>query len=461
MTLYEERDVLERTRVLLRGGRVIDPSQGVDQRSDLLLENGRVAWLAPTGERRRVEGDVQVLDVTGRVVCPGFVDLHTHLREPGLEHKETIATGTLAAARGGFTTVCAMPNTEPAMDSAAVVRLVLQKTRDEGRVRVLPIGCVTIGRQGKQLAEMVELAETGVIGFSDDGNPVASPQLMRAALTYASSLGLPIIQHCEDPALASGGVMHEGWVASRLGLRGAPAQAEDAMAARDIQLAELTGGRLHLAHVSTAGTVELVRRAKEKGLAVTAEVTPHHLTLTDEWVLGGQGGVDRYAPLGASAYDTNCKVNPPLRTASDIAALAQALRDGVIDAIATDHAPHAASDKDCTFDEAAFGISGLETAFGLLMRLVHDGRLTLNAVIERFTIGPARVLGKHGAGLGTLRPGSPADVTILDPNAGWTVDSRTFASKGRNTPLDGVKLKGAVAATLVGGGVVYQLRGGE
>jgi dihydroorotase len=426
----------------------------MDTVADVLLQDGKVTWIAHPGQHGEVAG-ARVLDVTGLVVCPGFIDLHTHLREPGQEHKETIATGAQAAVRGGFTTVCAMPNTEPPMDSAAVVRHVLDAAQTAGHCRVLPIGAVTKGRKGRELADMAELAEAGVIGYSDDGSPVADASLMRSALAYSSMTGLPIIQHCEEPSLANGGVMHEGWVASRLGLRGMPAQAETVIAARDVELAALTGGRLHLAHISVSGTVDLLRQAKERGLRVTAEVTPHHLALTDAWVLGTQGQDGTHAPLTARAYDTNAKVNPPLRTAQDTEALAEALRDGLIDCIATDHAPHAATDKDCTFQEAAFGISGLETAFGLLMGLVHRGTLTLPLLVERLTVAPARILGNHGRGRGTLRPGSAADICILDPNARWTVDTTEFASKGRNTPLAGVALRGAVVGTLVGGEVKY------
>jgi dihydroorotase len=324
---------------------------------------------------------------------------------------------------------------------------------------------------------MAELAEAGAIGFSDDGDPVADSLLMRTALSYSTVTGLPIINHCEDPRLAQGGVLHEGWVASRLGLPGMPAEAEEAMVARDIGLVALTGGRLHLAHVSTAGTVELVRRAKERGLPVTAEVTPHHLTLTDEWALGapsegvrGLDSPDRHAPLTLRAYDTRAKVNPPLRTRADVEVLAAGLRDGVIDAVATDHAPHTVADKECAWTEAAFGISGLETAFGLLMTLVHRGDLSLETVVERLTAGPARILGAgpkddHGTRpglpvLGTLRPGAAADVTVLDLDAEWVVDPARFASKGRNTPLEGVRLTGRVAATVVAGRVVHQIEGG-
>ena len=433
--------------VLVKGGRIVDPAQGMDERGDLLILDGVVAVIqteiaSPDGAR--------VIDAAGLVVCPGFIDLHCHLREPGFEYKETIATGTRAAARGGFTTVCAMPNTDPVMDSRAVVDFVLRLAREEGAVRVLPIGAVTAGSRGAALTEMAELAEAGAVGFSDDGHPVADANVMRQALSYASGLGLPIINHCEVPELSAGGVMNEGWVATRLGLKGLPRSAEEAMVARDIALAETTGGRLHVAHASTAGTVELVRQAKERGLKVTCEATPHHLTLTDETVLGR--GAAAYEPLSVSAYDTNAKVAPPLRSRPDVEAMVEGLRDGTVDLIATDHAPHASIEKMCTFDEAANGISVLETALGSLMSLVHSGALTLPTLVERLTAAPARFL---GVGLGTLRPGAPADVTLFDPAAEWVVDPAAFASRGKNTPLAGATLKGRVAATIAAGRVVH------
>ncbi len=434
--------------LLLKGGRILDPAQGLDFLGDVLIQGGRIEGVAKGAWANGLPPGYQVVDVGGLVVAPGFVDLHCHLREPGFEEKETIATGTRAAARGGFTTVCCMPNTDPPLDTAAAVEFVLARARQQGIVRVLPIGCVTRGRAGAQLADMADLARAGVVAFSDDGDPVWDSHLMRQALSYSRLTGLPIINHCQDRALAQGGVMNEGWVASRLGLRGAPAAAEEAMVARDIALAELTGGRLHLAHVSTAGAIALLERAKEKGLPVTAEVTPHHLALTEEWVLGYRG-----ESLGAaSPYDTTTKVNPPLRTLGDTQALQRALRAGVIDAIATDHAPHTLLDKLCTYDEAAFGISGLETAFGLLMGLVHQGALDLPTLVERLTAAPAAILGLP---LGSLKKGAPADIAVLDPEREWVVDVTTFASKGQNTPLAGITLKGKVVATLYGGAFVH------
>ena len=442
--------------ILITGGRIIDPSQGIDRIADLLIDGGLVKGIdgAITAQKK----GVRVVDAGGLVVCPGFIDLHCHLREPGFEYKETIATGTRAAARGGFTTVCAMPNTNPVMDSRAVVDLVLRKGRDEGAVRVLPIGSVTKGSMGAELAEMGELAESGVIGFSDDGHPVSDSNIMRQALSYSTSGGLPIINHCEVRELSRGGSMNEGWTSNRLGIKGIPNSAEEIMVSRDIALAELTGGRLHIAHVSTAGTVELVRQAKEKGLNVTCEVTPHHLTITEETVLGHESDGLPFEPLTPGAYDSNAKVAPPLRARQDVKAMVQGLRDGAIDLIATDHAPHSLVEKQCTFDEAAFGISVLETALGSLMSLVHTGEIPLPLLIEKLTASPARFLSTD---LGTLKAGAPADVTIFDPDAEWVVDTDTFASKGRNTPLDGATLKGRVMATIVAGAVVYDAGDGD
>ena len=440
--------------LLIKGGRLIDPSQGIDGIADLLVEDGVVSGMA---QHIDAPEHAEVIDATGMVVCPGFIDVHCHLREPGFEDKETIATGTLAAARGGFTTVCAMPNTNPTMDTASTLEYVLRKARDEAAVRVLPIGCVTKQSKGTELAEMGELAEAGAIGFSDDGNPVVNSNIMRQALSYSSALGLPIINHCEEPSLFHGGSMNEGWISNRLGIKGIPNSAEDIMVARDINLAELTDGRYHVAHLSTAGALELVRRAKERGMKnVTAEVTPHHLTLTDEAILGrtadGSNGSGAYAPLTSAAYDTTAKVNPPLREQADMEAMIQGLRDGVIDLIATDHAPHNRTDKECTFHEAAFGISTLETALGQLMALVHSGAIDLPLLIEKMTLAPARFLRRTD--IGTLKQGAPADITIIDPDTKWVVDTAQFASKGKNTPLQGATLRGKVHATLVGGKVV-------
>jgi dihydroorotase len=433
--------------VTVRNARLIDPARGIDRQADVSFVSGRVTD-GPAAD----SGDD--LDAHGLVLCPGFVDLHCHLREPGQEYKETIATGLQAAIRGGFTTVCAMPNTEPAMDNRSVVEYVLRSAAATGLARVLPIGAVTQGRAGKHLAELAELSEAGCVAFSDDGSPVADAHLMRRALEYASGLGLTIINHCEDPALARGGVVHESWVSTRLGLKGQPSAAEEAMVGRDIQLAELTGAAVHIAHVSTAGSVALIRSAKSRGLRVTAEVTPHHLVLTDEAVLYGCPGD------GVPAYDTSARVNPPLRSEADRIACVEGLADGTIDCVATDHAPHATTDKLCEFDLAAPGISGLETALGAVLQLVSEGRLTLGRAVEALTIGPVAALGldRFVPGLGTLGPGAPADAVLIDPDAEWSVDPNEFASLGKNTPFRGRTLRGRVIATIVNGTLAYDRR---
>lgn len=436
--------------IVIKNGRVIDPSQDIDKVADVLIEDGKILGVDNGIELEHAE----VIDASGMVVCPGFIDLHTHLREPGFEYKETIATGTAAAARGGFTTVCAMPNTSPVMDSRSIVDFVLTKAAEEGVVRVLPIGAVTKGSKGKELAEMGELANAGAVGFSDDGHPVSDTNIMRQALGYASSLGLPIINHAEVKSLSASGVMNEGWVATRLGLKGIPTSAEEIMVARDIELADLTGGRVHIAHASTAGTIDIVRRAKDKGINVTCEVTPHHLTLTDEAVMGYLSTDGPFDTLTESAYDTATKVAPPLRTRADMEAMVEALNEGVIDFIATDHAPHGIVDKQTTYEDAANGISILETALGSVMSLVHADAVPLSVLVEKLTVSPARFLGRGD--LGTLKAGSEADVTIIDPNAEWVVDPSEFRSKGKNTPLAGATLKGRVVATVFGGRVVYQ-----
>ena len=422
--------------LLIRGGRIIDPSQGVDAVGDLFISDGKIAWLSMQQAGSLPEHH-KVIKAQGMVVCPGFVDLHCHLRQPGFGEKETIATGTRAAAKGGFTTVCCMPNTEPPVDKAELVRYVKSVAAKEGAVRVLPVGCITEGRKGGKLADFGELSASGVVAFSDDGSPVMDSAIMRSALKYSQNSGLPIIDHCEDLAFSQDGVMNEGSLATKLKLKGMPACAEESMVARDIRLARIVGGRLHIAHVSTAGSVELIRSAKEEGIAITAEVTPHHLTLTEEAVVG---------------YNTNAKVNPPLRTADDIEALIAGLKDGVLDAIATDHAPHTAQDKNCDFNAAAFGISGFETALGSLMTPVHRGKLDLVTLISKLTCEPASILRRTD--LGTLESGSVADVVILDLNKEWVVNPEEFVSKGKNTPLAGIALKGKVVMTIVGGVVV-------
>ena len=464
--------------LLIRGGRIVDPSQGIDQVGNLLVDEGKIAHIGceiPTTltqtlsleGRGKGEGEAkqsQVIDATGLIVCPGFIDLHCHLREPGFEDKETIATGTKAAAKGGFTTVCCMANTNPPLDNKAAVEWVKQKANKDGVVNVFPIGCITKGRRGEEICEMAELAEMGVVGFSDDGDPVSNSLVMRRALDCSRSLGLPVIDHCEDRPLTDGGVINEGWLSAKLGLKGIPAAAEEIMVARDITLAKLTGAGVHIAHVSTCGSVELIRHAKEKGILVTAEVTPHHLTLTEESILAsrkpsllkgeGRERVKR-SNLNPPSYDTNAKVNPPLRTKQDIEYLIKGLKEGVIDAIATDHAPHTLADKKCEVELAAFGISGFETALGCLMNLVHKGEIDLTTLLSKLTCGPARIIGKNSE-LGTFKIGVPANITIFDPDREWIVNSREFASKGKNTPFDGCQFKGKVIATIVNGRMVYK-----
>lgn len=441
--------------LLIRGGRIIDPSQGIDWIGDLLIAEGKILEVRGSV----ILSETKNLDATGLVVCPGFVDLHCHLREPGFEDKETVATGTKAAAIGGFSTVCCMANTNPPLDNQILVDWIKQKARKEGAVNVLPIGCVTKGRKGKEICDFAELAQAGVIGFSDDGNAVSNPRVMRHALDCCHALGLPIIDHCENEALSKDGLINEGWVSSKLGLKGIPAAAEESMVARDLALAKSTGAKLHIAHVSTRGSVQLIRQAKENGISVTAEVTPHHLTLTEERIMGKEydlslPGTECRSNLKPLAYDTNAKVNPPLRTREDIERLIEGLKDGVIDTIATDHAPHTLADKDCELELAAFGISGFETAFGCLMDLVHKGEISLTTLISKLTCEPAEIIGKDGQ-LGALKVGAPANITILDPDREWVVNSREFASKGKNTPFDGYTFKGKVVATIVNGKIVY------
>lgn len=420
--------------LLIKGGRVIDPANNVDAIQDLLVQDGKVASCGPN--LAAPEG-TPTIDAPGKLVCPGFIDLHVHLREPGYEYKETIATGTRAAAAGGFAAVCAMANTFPVNDNRAVTDYILAKARVEGVVRVYPIGAVTRNLQGEELAELGELAEADCVAFSDDGKPVMNAALLRRAMEYVLPFGTPVISHAEDLNLAAGGVMNEGVVSTELGLKGIPAAAEEAMVGRDIVLTELTGTPVHIAHISTAGAVRLVRDAKARGVRVTAEVTPHHLLLTDEAVRG---------------YDPNTKMNPPLRSKRDQEALLEGLIDGTIDAIATDHAPHALAEKEGEFDRSAFGIVGLETAVSLLLdRLVRPGLLDLATLVARLTVGPARIFGLPG---GTLAVGSHADITILDPERELTIEPARFHSKSRNTPFGGWKVTGMPWMTIVGGRVV-------
>lgn len=443
--------LLEARKLAIIGGRVIDPAQGIDRVADVLISNGKIESVIDTSSGS-APGGYEQIDVNGMIVSPGFVDLHTHLRDPGQEWKETISTGTRAAAHGGFTTVCAMPNTDPVQDSASVVLDVIRRSAADGVVRVLPIGAISLSQQGKQLAPMIELADAGVIGFSDDGNPVADANLMRQALAYSVEVGLPIINHAEDKKIGAGGVMNAGLVATRLGLAGVPAEAETAMVTRDLQLAELTGARLHIPHISTAASIAALRAAKNRGVGVTAEVTPHHLTLNDEWVFGLKGVVP--AQVGRESYDTNTKVNPPLRSRADVDAVIEALSEGLIDVIATDHAPHAETDKVCTYDEAAHGINALETAFSSVFELVGSSKISLTRLIESLTTGPAQILNRD---LGSLKQGFSADVAIIDPDSKWLVNPKEFVSKSANSPLAGVELTGRVVRTIYQGETVFEM----
>ncbi len=426
--------------ILIRGGRLIDPATGRDEQADLLVAEGRIR---ATGRELTADG-AEVVDARGCIVTPGLIDLHAHLREPGFEQKGTIATETDAALRGGFTTVCAMPNTAPPPDSAPAVAGLLERASRAARVRVLPVGCTTAGRAGAQLAELSELAEAGCVAFSDDGAPVAAGNLMRHALTLAGALGLPVAEHCDEPTLSGAGVMHEGAVSERLGLQGQPSAAEEAAIARNVALCELTGGRLHIMHLTTAGGVEQVARAKERGLPVTCETTPSHLFLTEEAVAGSGT---------APAYETAAKINPPLRTERDRRALLAGVNAGVIDAIATDHAPHAPEEKLREFDAAPFGISCAETALATVTTLVARGELELAAALRALTQGPAEAfaLAGHVPGAGTLAVDAAGDITVFDPDERWTVEPSRFASKGRNTPLAGMELRGRVRAVVVAG----------
>ena len=420
--------------LLLKNGRVIDPANGVDAIQDVLLADGMVERL---GAGLAAPDGAKVIDATGKVVCPGFIDMHVHLREPGYEYKETVATGTRAAAAGGFTAVCCMANTDPVNDNGSITDYILAKAKSEGVVRVYPIGAVTRGLNGEELAELAELSDSGCVAFSDDGKVVMNANLYRRAMEYTLPFGAPIISHAEDAHLSKDASMNEGVVSTELGMTGAPAAAEDVMVARDILLAELTGAHLHIAHLSTAGAVRLVRDAKARGVHVTAEATPHHLVLTEDAV---------------RSFDSNTKMNPPLRTKRDVEAVIEALADGTIDCIATDHAPHALSEKEGEFDHAAFGIVGLETAVSVLLdRLVKPGALPLATLIARFTTGPARLLSLPG---GSLAPGRPADVTVLDLDRELTIAPARFRSRSRNTPFGGWTVTGAPWMTIVGGNVV-------
>ncbi|MEZ4335958.1 MAG: dihydroorotase [Sandaracinaceae bacterium] len=426
---------------ILRGGRVIDPASERDEVADVVIEDGRIRSIGRDAGAS-IEGEhVRRIDCAGRWVTPGFIDLHVHLREPGQEYKEDIASGLSAAAAGGFTTVCAMPNTKPVNDRRAITESMLGKAAGVAGARLKVFGAITVGSKGEQLAEMADLADAGAMGVSDDGVCVMNAAVMRRALEYARTFDLLVSQHCEDHHMTARAPVNEGPVATRLGLNGWPTAAEDVIVARDLILAELTGARYHVAHLSSRGAVRLMREAKARGLSVTAEVTPHHLLLTDEAVVG---------------YQTFCKVNPPLRGEEDVEAVREALRDGTIDCIATDHAPHTSLEKDCELDVAAFGINGLEPALGSLMSLVRDGHLSERRLVESLTAAPARVGRLEG---GALREGMPADVTLLDPALRWTLRAADMRSKSHNTPFIDQELIGAVTHTFVGGELVYERNG--
>jgi dihydroorotase len=417
--------------LLIRHGRVINPATKLDAVADVLVEGGVIRQVGPG--LQAPEG-TDIIDARGKVVCPGFIDIHVHLREPGFEYKETVATGTRAAAAGGFTAVCCMANTDPVNDTGSITEYILERARTEGRVPVYPIGAVTRGLKGEELSELAELAERGCVAFSDDGRAVMNASLYRRAMEYTLPFGTPLVSHAEDHTLSRGGAMNEGVVSTELGLPGATAAAEDVMVARDIILAELTGAHVHLAHLSTAGAVRLVREAKARGVRVTAEATPHHLVLTEE---------------AARTYDPNTKMSPPLRTKRDAEALIEALGDGTIDCVATDHAPHALSEKEGEYDRAAFGVVGLETAVAVLLdRLVRPGLLALGTLVARLSSDPARVLNLPG---GNLAPGARADITLLDLERELTIDPAQFLSKSRNTPFAGWRLRGGPWMTIVGG----------
>jgi dihydroorotase len=424
-------------RVLIKGGRVIDPSQEIDQTANILIEDGKVKSFPKDIKKLEKESDIQVIDARGKIVAPGLIDLHVHLREPGFEHKETIRTGCEAAASGGFTSVVCMPNTNPVNDNASVTEYILLKARTEGIVNVFPVGAITKGEKGEILAEIGEMWEAGCVGISDDGWPVMNSKLMRHAMEYVKAYGIPVISHAEDLNLSAHGVMNEGFTSTILGLRGIPNASEEVMVSRDITLAELTSAHLHIAHVSTAGAVRLIRDAKRRGVNVTAEATPHHFSLTDKVVL---------------SYDTNAKVNPPIRGEKDVEAIKEGLKDGTIDVIATDHAPHSEDEKKVEFDLAPFGISGLETALPLSLQLVKDGVLTLPELVKKLTVNPAKII---GIDRGTLKTGAIADVVIFDPDKSVKVDREKFRSKGKNTPFHGWELSGCVLHTIVGGKVVF------
>jgi len=422
--------------LLIKNGRVLDPASHTDALKDVLLKDGRIKEIAPAG-KLSVDSGVEAFDASGLIVAPGFIDMHVHLREPGQENSETIETGTLAAARGGFTAVCCMPNTRPVNDNASITRFIVDRAKVHGHVRVWPIGAASVGSKGESISDIAAMREAGIVAVSDDGKPIATAKLARQIMDYCRTLELPVIEHAEDVSLAAGASMREGVASTRLGLPGMPAAAESVCVARDVQIAELTGARLHIAHLSARSSLEQVRFAKQHGLHVTCEVTPHHFTLIDEDV----------------TYDSRFKMNPPLAAREDREALLQGLADGTVDAIATDHAPHEPAIKDVEFDRAPFGILGFETAVGLaLEQLVHAGKIKLMRMVELFTRGPARVLGKERK----LAAGEPADITIFSLDRPWTYRVKESASKSRNSPFDGRTFKGGPVVTIVGGKIVHR-----
>ncbi len=426
-------------RVIIRGGRIVDPSQDLDELRDILVEDGRILDLAVPGGETGFSDGADVIDAAGLIVSPGLIDMHTHLREPGHEYKETIATGTAAAAAGGFTAVAAMPNTKPVNDSRAVTEFILSQALLAGRIRVLPIAAMTIGLKGETLSPYGELVGAGIVAISDDGRPVENARLMRRVLEYSKAFSLLPISHAEDLTLSADGVMNEGRISTRLGLEGIPGAAEEIAVYRDIHLAELAGSTIHLAHISTAKSVEIIRQAKSRGLKVSAETAPHYFTLTEEEVVG---------------YRTEAKMNPPLRTRTDVEAIKEGLADGTLDAIATDHAPHSDIEKNVEFERAAFGIIGLETALSLTLELVREGTLDLSSAISALSANPAKLLGVSG---GTLAKGQAADLTLIDLDRNWVVETGSLKSLGKNTPFQGRAMIGRAVLTMVRGEVVLSL----
>lgn len=424
--------------LLIKNGRLIDPSQKIDDTLDILVENGLIKQI---GKSLQVPADVRSIDASGMLVVPGLIDIHVHLRDPGLEYKEDIVSGTKAAVSGGFTSVCCMPNTKPVIDNKAIVSYIINKAKNEGFCNVFPVGSITYGLSGERMSEMGELKESGCVAVSDDGKPVNNPELMRRALEYARGIGIMVISHAEDLELVGGGVMNEGYTSTELGLKGIPRVAEDIATSREIMLAEYTNSPIHIAHVSTRGAVRIIREAKARGVQVTCETAPHYFTLTDDAVRG---------------YNTNAKMNPPLREAEDMSAIKEGLRDGTIDCIATDHAPHHIDEKDVEFNEAMNGIIGLGTSLPLSLQLVRDGILTINQLVEKMSCNPSKILNLNR---GTLSPGSIADITIIDPDRQWEINEGSVASKSKNSPFLGWTVTGWASCTIVDGNIMYQVTG--